>query len=61
MVKLIIFDFDGVIITGSNEGYFTCYHKALEAIGVKYIIPDITHLYEVLNYFCISLYASRMQ
>lgn len=35
MVKLIIFDFDGVIITGSNEGYFACYHKALESVGVK--------------------------
>lgn len=33
MVKLIIFDFDGVVITGSNEGYFRCYHKALESVG----------------------------
>lgn len=35
MVKLVIFDFDGVIITGSNEGYFTCYRKALEAVGIR--------------------------
>lgn len=35
MVKLIIFDFDGVIITGSNEGYFNCYHKALESVEVN--------------------------
>lgn len=35
MIKLIIFDFDGVIVTGSNEGYFACYHKALESVGVK--------------------------
>lgn len=35
MVKLVIFDFDGVIITGSNKGYFACYHKALEEVGVK--------------------------
>lgn len=35
MVKLVIFDFDGVIITGSHEGYFTCYHRALEAVGVQ--------------------------
>lgn len=35
MIKLIIFDFDGVIISGSNEGYFACYHKALEGIGVR--------------------------
>lgn len=34
MIKLIIFDFDGVVIIGSNEGYITCYHKALEAVGV---------------------------
>jgi phosphoglycolate phosphatase len=39
MIKLIIFDFDGVIITGSNEGYFTCYHKALEAVNVN-LQPD---------------------
>lgn len=32
---LIIFDFDGVIITGSNEGYFRCYHKALGTVGLK--------------------------
>jgi phosphoglycolate phosphatase len=35
MTKLLIFDFDGVIITGSNEGYFTCYHAALDAVGVR--------------------------
>ncbi|MBI2074516.1 MAG: HAD family hydrolase [Candidatus Levybacteria bacterium] len=35
MVKLVIFDFDGVIITGSNEGYFRCYHKTLETVGVS--------------------------
>jgi len=35
MIKLIIFDFDGVIVTGSNDGYFTCYHKALEDVGVS--------------------------
>lgn len=34
MLKVLIFDFDGVIIKGSNEGYFTCYHKALDAVGV---------------------------
>lgn len=34
MIKLIIFDFDGVIIEGSNEGYFRCYHKALEDVGI---------------------------
>jgi len=34
MIKLIVFDFDGVIVTGSNQGYFNCYHKALEGVGV---------------------------
>lgn len=33
--KLIIFDFDGVIVSGTNQGYFYCYHKALESVGVK--------------------------
>lgn len=35
MKKIIIFDFDGVIVTGSNEGYFNCYHLALESVGVN--------------------------
>ena len=34
MIKLIIFDFDGVIVVGSNEEYFRCYHEALEKVGV---------------------------
>jgi len=36
MIKLIIFDFDGVIILGSNEGYFRCYHEALNDVGIHY-------------------------
>lgn len=39
MIKLIIFDFDGVVIIGSNEGYINCYHKALESVGVI-LAPD---------------------
>jgi beta-phosphoglucomutase-like phosphatase (HAD superfamily) len=35
MIKLIIFDWDDVITLGSKEGYFACYHKALEAVGVS--------------------------
>lgn len=35
MKKIIIFDFDGVVVTGSNEGYFNCYHQALESVGVR--------------------------
>lgn len=35
MIKLIIFDFDGVIITGSNDGYIKSYHHALESVGVN--------------------------
>lgn len=34
MIKLIIFDFDGVIISGSNDVYLSCYHKALESVGI---------------------------
>ena len=40
MYKLVIFDFDGVIITGSNEGYFICYHKALESVEI-HLEPDV--------------------
>lgn len=35
MIRVIIFDFDGVIVLGTNEGYFTCYHQALDKVGVK--------------------------
>lgn len=34
MIKLIIFDWDDVFTLGSKEGYFACYHKALDAVGV---------------------------
>ncbi len=32
--KLVLLDFDGVIVEGSNEAYFDCYRKAVEAVGV---------------------------
>ena len=64
MIKLIIFDFDGVIITGSNKGYFRCYRKAkvkpvivltgllnkkqAESLKVDYIIPSIVNLPKLL-------------
>jgi HAD superfamily hydrolase (TIGR01549 family) len=32
MIKLIVFDFDGVIID-SHAAYFACYHQALVAVG----------------------------
>lgn len=35
MIKLIIFDWDDVITLGSKEGYFACYHKMLEEVGVS--------------------------
>lgn len=34
MIKLIGLDFDGVIIRGSNEGYFDCYHQSIASVGV---------------------------
>jgi len=35
MIKLIVFDWDDVIVTGSKEGYFDCYHKAIKSVGIK--------------------------
>ena len=35
MKKLIMLDFDGVVADGSNQGYFLCYHKAIESVGVN--------------------------
>ena len=39
MIKLIIFDWDDVITIGSKEGYFACYHKAINGVGV-YLSPE---------------------
>ncbi len=35
MIKLIIFDWDDVIVLGAKEGYFKCYHLALAGVGVR--------------------------
>lgn len=42
MVKLIIFDWDDVFTLGSKEGYYACYDKALEAVGVS-LPPEEKH------------------
>lgn len=34
MIKLIIFDWDDVIILGSKEGYYNCYRETLLELGV---------------------------
>lgn len=34
MIKLIIFDWDDVIILGSKEGYYNCYRETLKEVGV---------------------------
>jgi len=34
MIKLIIFDWDDVFTIGAKVGYFTCYHKAINGVGV---------------------------
>jgi len=39
MVKLIIFDWDDVFTIGAKDGYFACYHKALNHVGVN-LLPD---------------------
>jgi len=35
MPKLIIFDWDDVFTFGSTEGYYACYHRALEGVGIR--------------------------
>jgi phosphoglycolate phosphatase len=49
LIKLIIFDFDGVIITGSNDGYFNCYHKALESVDV--LLPYAKERESILKFW----------
>lgn len=34
MIKLIVFDWDDVLIRGAIEGYFKCYHEAIIGVGV---------------------------
>lgn len=34
MIKLIVFDWDDVIVLGAKNGYFACYHKAINGVGV---------------------------
>ncbi|PIQ71446.1 hypothetical protein COV87_03390 [Candidatus Roizmanbacteria bacterium CG11_big_fil_rev_8_21_14_0_20_37_16] len=34
MLKLIVFDWDDVIILGSKEGYYNCYRETLKELGV---------------------------
>lgn len=35
MIKLLAFDWDDVFSLGAKEGYFACYHKALEDVNVR--------------------------
>jgi phosphoglycolate phosphatase-like HAD superfamily hydrolase len=42
MIKLIIFDWDDVFTLGSKEGYFACYDKALETVGIS-LPPEEKH------------------
>jgi hypothetical protein len=42
MIKLIIFDWDDVFTLGSKEGYFACYHKAINDVGV-FLSPEEEH------------------
>lgn len=39
MRKLVVFDWDDVIVLGAKEGYFACYHKAVEGVGV-FLSPE---------------------
>lgn len=42
MIKLIAFDWDDVITKGAKEGYFKCYHEAVEGVGV-HLSPEEEH------------------
>lgn len=35
MIKLLVFDWDDVIIFGSKKGYYDCYRKTIEELGIK--------------------------
>jgi len=35
MVKLIIFDWDDVIVLGSKKGYYDCYRETVENLGIR--------------------------
>ncbi len=40
--KLVALDFDGVVVTGSNQAYFDAYHLAIEAVGIQ-LDPVVEH------------------
>ncbi len=42
MKKAIVFDWDDVITLGSKEGYYRCYEKTLEELGVE-LKPEVRH------------------
>ncbi len=33
--EAVLFDFDGVLVRGSNEAYFPVYHAAFESVGYQ--------------------------
>lgn len=35
MIKLIIFDWDDVFTRGSIDGYYKCYHEAVQGVGIN--------------------------
>jgi phosphoglycolate phosphatase len=39
MIKLIIFDWDDVFTLGAKEGYYACYRKAINSVGV-FLSPE---------------------
>ncbi len=39
MIKLIIFDWDDVFTLGAKEGYYACYRKAINGVGV-FLSPE---------------------
>jgi beta-phosphoglucomutase-like phosphatase (HAD superfamily) len=50
MIKLIIFDLDGVLVS-TKDLHYEALNSALEAVGSKYVLVDNDHLkhYDGLN------------
>lgn len=38
MIKLVIFDWDDVIVLGSKKGYYDCYRETIDNLGIR--IPE---------------------
>lgn len=48
-ISFIVYDFDGVLAHGTNDGYFRCYHEAIQEFGIE-MSAELVHQRIVANW-----------